>query len=75
MLPMRYAPTRTGEVPPVEFQPPMPRPEDQEVWADAHRAACRFWAQAAADTRLSPAFRAIAGQNVYVLSLNPQLIP
>ncbi|MBK1654975.1 hypothetical protein CKO29_09695 [Allochromatium vinosum] len=68
MLPMRYAPTRTGEAPPVTFQPPMPRPEDQDVWADAHRAACRFWAQAAADTRLSPAFRGIADQNVYVLS-------
>lgn len=70
MLPMRYAPTRTGEVPSIEYEPPMPRPEDQDVWLDAHRAALCFWERAATDTRLSAAFRAIAGQNSGVLRKN-----
>lgn len=65
--PLPLSPTRTGEVPPVVFQPPMPRPEDQDVWGDAHRAARCFWERAAADTRLSPAFRAIASQNAEIL--------
>jgi len=68
MLPMRYAPTRTGEVPSIDYEPPIPRPEDQDVWLDAHRAARCFWERAAADSRLSAAFRAIAGQNSEVLS-------
>jgi hypothetical protein len=67
MLPMRYAPTRTGEVPPVEFQPPAPRPDQQDAWAAAHSVAVRFWERVATEPTISRAFQAIARRNAEIL--------
>lgn len=67
MLPMRYAPTRTGEVPLVEFQPPVPRPDQRDVWAEAHPVAVRFWERIADEPTVSRPFQAIARRNAEIL--------
>ncbi|MEM9158618.1 MAG: type II toxin-antitoxin system HipA family toxin YjjJ [Verrucomicrobiota bacterium] len=43
MLPMRYAPNRSGDLPtkPIEVRPP--RPEELSLWQPAATAATRFW--------------------------------
>lgn len=63
MLPMRYAPLRGVELPPVSFQPPLPLPAERSAWARAARAAVEFWDTAANDLRISEAFRAICAEN------------
>jgi len=63
MLPMQYAPVRGGELPPVEFQPPLPLPRERRAWARAARAAVQFWDGAAQDMRVSKEFRVIAAEN------------
>ena len=65
MLPMFYAPVG-GEVVRRDWteQPP-PRPNDHTlpVWPKALTLACAFWAQVAADARISEEFRAMARVN------------
>jgi hypothetical protein len=60
MLPMQYAPTRTGELPRVDAQPPLPLPDEQADWAEVRPAAVRFWSRCAAEPRIGSGFRAIA---------------
>ncbi|MDQ8182216.1 type II toxin-antitoxin system HipA family toxin YjjJ [Pelagicoccus sp. SDUM812005] len=45
MLPMRYAPQRSGDLPtkPIDVRPP--RPEELSQWQPAAQAAARFWTQ------------------------------
>lgn len=64
MLPMLYAPV-AGEVVPRDFlaQPPRPTVHTLAVWPRALALALGFWRSAAADPRISPAFRAIAQAN------------
>ncbi|WP_284619373.1 type II toxin-antitoxin system HipA family toxin YjjJ [Aquabacterium humicola] len=63
MLPMLYAPLAGGEVPVRQFEPPLPRPPQRLPWLAAFDAALTFWHAAAADARLSEAFRAICAVN------------
>lgn len=63
MLPMAYAPQGQGELRPVSFEPSPPGPEDADVAAPALEAARDFWGRAAADARISVAFRAVAAAN------------
>ncbi len=69
MLPMLYAPV-AGEVVPRDFlaQPPRPTVQTLPVWPQALSLAVGFWRSAAADPRISPAFRAIAQANADGLS-------
>lgn len=60
MLPMFFAPLPGGEVATARnFEPPLPPPQQTAAWAAGCAAALRFWALAAADSRLSSPFRAI----------------
>ncbi|MEA1050593.1 hypothetical protein U5801_12355 [Lamprobacter modestohalophilus] len=63
MLPMQYAPMRSGELPRVPFQPALPLPGDQSAWLQAREAAIIFWSRCAAEPRISDAFRKIAADN------------
>ena len=57
MLPMFYAPLPGGEVPVRDFRPPPPRPPQRSIWLAACERAIAFWRDAAADSRISHAFR------------------
>jgi len=63
MLPMLYAPERGVELPTREFAPLPPIPAEREAWDAARPAAIAFWERAAADARISGAFRAICAAN------------
>ncbi len=67
MLPMLYAPSRGVELPPREYRPRPPLPAERELWAQAAQAAVTFWRSAAADARISAAFRAVCADNAEVL--------
>lgn len=68
MLPMWHAPLRGGEVPVRAFEPPLPLPPEQPVWAAACRAALAFWRSAEADARISVGFRALSGETALRLA-------
>ena len=63
MLPMRYAPARSGEVPHPVFEPRTPLPEFQGTWKIASAAAIQFWDEVNADTHIDAGLRAIAETN------------
>ena len=63
MLPMAYAPLAGGEVPPRDFAPALPTPPQRSVWLTACAIAIEFWAEAAADSRISDPFRGICRAN------------
>lgn len=63
MLPMRYAPLPGGEVPPRNFDPPLPLPPQRVTWDAACAAALAFWRAAAADARISAGFQAVCAGN------------
>jgi len=70
MLPMAYAPLRAGEVPSRNFDPsrfPTPPAGREEGWQRAMNAALSFWTSAAADDRITPAFREICVDNAHAL--------
>src|SRR5205814_9764167 len=52
-VPMLYAPTGDGQVPPREFMVPHATANTLDVWDDARDAARQFWTQASEDMRLS----------------------
>jgi len=63
MLPMLYAPLRGGEVPPQSFAAAHSLPAEAGAWQVAARAAIAYWTRCAADSRISPPFRAICAEN------------
>lgn len=63
MLPMLYAPLAGGEVPPRQFEPPLPLPRQQQTWLTACHAAIGFWLEAAEDSRITDDFRQTARAN------------
>jgi hypothetical protein len=67
MLPMAYAPLAGGEVPPRTFTPEHPLPPQRDTWLAACDAALAFWDTAAADGRISEAFRAVCAANARAL--------
>jgi hypothetical protein len=73
MLPMLYAPQRGVELPPAAFRPQLPLPADRETWQQAAQAAAQFWASAAADSRISPAFVDICAGNLRTLQQTMQI--
>jgi serine/threonine protein kinase HipA of HipAB toxin-antitoxin module len=64
MLPMYYAPV-AGEVVARDWSSQLPRPNAHTlgVWPQARALAMQFWQRAAADERISDAFRAVARVN------------
>jgi hypothetical protein len=63
MLPMLYAPLRSGEVPMLQFRPGLPMPGLEAPWRKAAAAARAFWQACEANANISAGFRAIAGAN------------
>ena len=63
MLPMLYAPLPGGELPTRSFEPALPLPPQRGVWAVACAVAIGFWERAAADARISEAFRHTCAAN------------
>lgn len=63
MSPMLYAPLPGGELPQPVFSPAPPLPQHRAAWEQAFAASDVFWTRAAADTRISREFRAIARAN------------
>lgn len=68
MVPMLYAPLPGGEVPARRFDPPLPLPGERAAWDAACAAALAFWRAAAADARISAAFRAECRGNAQALA-------
>ena len=64
MLPMAYAPLSGGEVPPYDFNPSLPLPQQRDVWQVACKAALEFWQHASTDVRISAPFRTVCGDNL-----------
>ena len=67
MLPMGHAPLPGGEVASRHFSPPLPLPAQRQLWLVACAAALLFWQRAAADTRISPAFRQVCAGHAELL--------
>lgn len=63
MLPMLYAPLPGGELPTRSFEPALPLPPQRAAWLTAGEAALSFWNRAAADERISAAFRRTCSAN------------
>jgi len=63
MLPMLYAPLPGGELPTRRFEPALPLPPQRPVWLTACGTALAFWDRAAADERISAAFRRTCAAN------------
>lgn len=63
MLPMLYSPQRGGELIERDFAPPLPRPEDADIWPEMWDCARGFWANVSDDNRVSVTFRQIAKEN------------
>jgi hypothetical protein len=67
MLPMFYAPLRSGELPTLQFRPSLPLPGMEAAWHQAAATAVTFWQACAADGNISARFRGIAGANAGVV--------
>jgi len=63
MLPMLYAP-QNDQIIEREFRPPLPKPDDAEIWRSAWTAGCEFWTAVSNDARISTAFRQTARENL-----------
>lgn len=68
MLPMLYAPTRQGEIPARQFDPPPPSPGFEAHWAAARDAASRYWQTLSSDPGVSDAFREISSRNAVLVA-------
>ena len=68
MLPMLYAPTRLGEVPARQFDPPPPSPGLESGWAAAREAAERYWRIVSDEPLVSDGFRRIAAENATLVA-------
>ena len=67
MVPMAYAPLPGGEVPPRDFNPPLPLPAQRPTWQAAAKAAVTFWRRASADGRVSSPFQALCAANAHAI--------
>jgi len=59
MLPMIFMPS-SHHIIHKDFQPPLPLPEDGDLWLLAYSAACEFWSRVLNDQRISGDFKKIA---------------
>lgn len=63
MLPMRYAP-QNGQIVDRDFNPPLPKPIDVDIWKEVWTAGKDFWATVSTHDVISPDFRKIAQSNL-----------
>lgn len=62
MLPMRYAPARNGDLPPLGYDRPLRQPASALLRTRVAQAAGQFWTRCAEDSRMSPPFRDMAAR-------------
>ncbi|MEO8677534.1 MAG: HipA domain-containing protein [Vicinamibacterales bacterium] len=67
-IPMLYAPTADGQLPPRVFAAPNMTADTLDVWDDARRAAQRFWALGSDDARVSDEMRLLCAGNARLLA-------
>lgn len=60
MLPMRFRPSSTGEIIARDFQPKLPKPEDQDAWLEMHPHALTFWQHITEHPEITNDFKTIA---------------
>lgn len=68
MLPMMYAP-RNAQVIKINFEPPLPRPMDADIWVEALSAARDFWNAVISYEGISAGFKSIASANAEKLGV------
>lgn len=71
MLPMRFRPALSGEVPHIAFTPKLPLPENEAAWNEMRPLALQFLEAVAADGRISKEFQSIATQHRKSLTAIP----
>jgi hypothetical protein len=62
-VPIFYAPSADGQVPPRTFTPPPATADTLDVWEDARAAAREFWSRASEDGRVSDDVRSLCAAN------------
>jgi hypothetical protein len=62
MAPSLYAPQQ-AQLGDARFEPPLPGPDDAEIWTGAHRAALDFWRKVASHRLVSNEFKRLARVN------------
>lgn len=63
MLPMLYAP-QNGQIVEREFNPPLPKPADSDIWKTVWTAARDFWSEVSVNKHISSGFQKIAQANL-----------
>ena len=63
MLPMHYAPNRSGDVPTKPIDPVLPRPESMPLWRPMAKAAINFWREISENEQYTDQYRLIAEEN------------
>ena len=63
MLPMHYAPNRSGDVPTKPIDPVLPRPENMPLWRPMAKAAINYWRMISEDQQYTDQYRLIAEEN------------
>jgi len=74
MLPMLYAPSRGGEVPPRTLSFQLPLPAEHDDWIRAATAASSYWLTCSQDSRISPDFRRLSERNCAGLKATENLV-
>lgn len=63
MLPMLYAPITADQLPPRDFQPPLPTADTLHIWADIVDLATQYWHDVASHALISDEFADLARRN------------
>lgn len=67
MLPMFFRPSSTGEIIEREFEPKLPKPEDQAAWLEMYPHALTYWQRITEHAEITSPFKQIAGQAIKAL--------
>jgi len=67
MLPMHFRPSGTGEVIERQFEPKLPKPEDEAAWLEMHPLAINYWQQVQQCPDISTEFQQIAKEAIAAL--------
>jgi hypothetical protein len=67
MLPMSFRPSGTGEIIERNFEPKLPKPEDQAAWLEMHPHALKYWHRVQECPEISTEFQKIAEQAITAL--------
>ncbi|KAB8039769.1 hypothetical protein GCL60_05760 [Silvanigrella paludirubra] len=67
MLPMLFRPMN-NQIVPKTFSPPLPLPEDSNIWDKAYQLAIQFWNAVLNDKNISSSFKVIAQDCLFILN-------